>query len=277
MAELVVAGALGAGAYWLMKTPVVNHREGVAAHAEDLVDVEGAFKPYGDLGDLNSQQSLAMQYDMENPQITNVTQGMAAFNVYMNTDQGQMEFQKFQSMFTPRLPPHKALKEFERRWRHKFHDQDEIAGRIKAVNKRSLMNAAVSTHNAFDPDRMITIRNRSTSRPLMAAFMGKNTRIGGHESWIDHSPYTLTDFESIHETPYASTRDGIHTDAEPFVDITPLVATMAPTRLLHHKGGALRMNYGEIKAQHRKAHAEPLDESAEEHIQRKRAKRPEYY
>jgi hypothetical protein len=273
--EVLVIGGLGVGAYWLMKTPTVDHREGMGAHAEDTVESEGIMKPYGNLGDLNSQQSLAMQYDTANPKVDDMTQSSASFHAYMNTEQGQVEFQAFKAKHKD-LAAHKATKEFERNWRHKHHDADEVNSRLKDLNKRALMNAAVQSTNAFDPDRMTTIRNRANSRPMIAAFMGDNTQIGGQSTWIDHSPYTVTNFESIEETPYASSRDGIHTDAEPLVDQTPVVSTMAPTRLLHHKGGAVRMNYKEMKTQSRKVRFDPLTESANERTDRKRAKRPEY-
>lgn len=270
--EFLVVGGLGVGAYWLMRAPPVDHREGLGAKSEDMVESEGINKPYGNLGDLNSQQSLAMQYDMESPQVNDMTQSSAAFNAYMQTEQGQVEFQRFKAAHS-HLPAHKATKEFERTWRHKHHDADEVGDRLKTLNKRALMNAAVQSTNAFDPDRMVTIRNRANSRPLIAAFMGTNTQIGGHETWIDHSPYTVTNFESIEETPYASSRDGIRTDAEPLVDQTPVVSTMAPTRLLNQKGGAVRMNYNEMKTKARKVRFDPLTEDA---ATRKKAKKPRY-
>jgi len=265
MTDLLVVAGLGAAAFYLMQKPVINPSESsVVAQSEDHGDTDGYVMPQGNLGDQTSQTSLAMQQDMENPEITNDTvASQDAFVAFMATQQGQVEFLRWRKKDGRHMDKNAALKAFESHWRIKHHDPKELGRKLKNVHKRTMLYAAVQSTNLFDPDRLTQVRQRPTTAPRVAEFATNNTRITGTHNYLEHSPYTVKNFDAIPECPWASSRDGIRTDTDSLIDYTQLVATAAPTKMLGQQGGAVRMNFDDMHSRARalrhRARSEPTD------------------
>lgn len=248
--EYVVMGGLGAAALYMLKKPGFNDEEGTLKEAVDYADIEGIVKPNGTLGDLNSSSSLTQQMDMETEELNDQKpHSRADFIKHFYSAQGEADYMRWmkQQRLNPTLQnTAQYVRKYEMFWRTRNNCSDSMQDKVRRLQQRNTLNAAVVSTNAFDPDRLTQVRNRPTATPYVAEFATSNTQITGHPTYLDVSPYTLTNYDAIPETPYASDRTGVRTSRDTHVDITPVVATAAPTQTTTEKVGAVRFNMGNL-------------------------------
>lgn len=266
--EYLVIGGLSVAALYALKRPGVNDREGTLSEAVDYAELDGIVKPNGTLGDLNSASSLAQQMDMESEGLTDQSPcSREDFISHFYTKQGQTDYQAWLSKqpgYSPALAnTSQYMRKYEMFWRSQNRCSESMHQKVRKIQQRNTLNATVVSTNAFDPDRLTQVRNRPTSTPYIYEFNTDKTSITGHATYVDNSPYTLTNYDAIPETPYASDRTGVRTERDTHIDYTPVVATAAPTSVTTEKVGAVRFDMGSLhkkasvirakeKAQHKK-------------------------
>lgn len=256
--DILVLGALGVAGFYLLQRPGFASDEGALKEAQDYTETEGIVKPNGTLGDLSSQNSLSQQRDMETDQLMerdNYTR--ADFTAWMKTPQGQTEYQQWLAAVGKphggsKHHPQMLINKFEDFWRSKHHNPADMRTQLKLLNKRNTLNASVVSTNAFNPDRFVQVRNRPNGTPYIFEFATDKT-LGGKDTYVPNSPYTLQDYTAIPETPYASDRTGVRTERDTHIDITPVVATAMPVEAGGGADvGAVRMNFGNMQSTARK-------------------------
>lgn len=263
--DILVIGALGVAGFYLLKRPGFSRTEGTLGASEDYHETEGAVKPNGSLGDLASQSSLTQQQDVETAAITPPVVSHDDYIDHVNSKQGQADIlhKAGSRAFNPTGSNiiskfnNTLVNTMETLWKGTMHDVDVLRDKIKNVHQRSTLNAAVTSTNAFNPDRLTTVRNRPNGNPYIASFATHKTSITGHPTYFDKSPYTLTNYSPMDETAYASDRSGVRSDRATHVDVTPVVATAAPIKTSSTHTGAVKINMGNMQKAARKIHFNP--------------------
>jgi len=250
MAEWLVAGAAGVSALYLLKKPYYGGDEGVLDDTIKSIPTEGVTRPQGYIGDLNSMNTLTAQSDMESSDKYSTRRTKMEFLQYFNTEKGQADFVAWQKNNGKKSMgvkgAHRQMLAFEHYWRGRVSG-NHIKDVATNIHKRTVMQSNVVGTNAWDPDRFTTVRNRSGAIPLIAEFHTSKTQFTGSPTWLDNSPFTLINYTGIEETPYAADRFGLRSDRDTHLDITPTIATAAPTSTASQKVGSVRVRIPDLK------------------------------